>query len=218
MTLAELAHQVEHGRLHGHVEPRGRLVHDQERGFGDEGHGDDDALLLATRELVRVAPQHAFPVLQPDLGEHLERAGPGRPLVQALVEHGHFHELAPHRHDRVQARHRVLVHHGDASPSHRPQLTHRHRGDVAPLEDDPPAHDSPGPAQIAHDAEGDRRLAASGFADQAHGLAGSEREGQAGDDIDLAGPAEVRDAGILERENRGLSHGARSPGGRRRAG
>ena len=61
MPPAELAHEVEHRRLDGHVEARGRLVHDQQRGLGHQRHGDDDALLLAARELVRIARETLSP-------------------------------------------------------------------------------------------------------------------------------------------------------------
>ena len=133
---AKLTDEIEHGRLHRHVEAGGGLIHDQERGLGDEGHGDHDALLLAARELVRVAGEHALAVEQLDLREHVEGPGTGRPLAQAFVEHWHFHELAAHRHHRVEARHRVLVDHGDPAPPHCPELSLAQAGDVAPLEED----------------------------------------------------------------------------------
>ena len=214
VTLAQLAHEVEHGRLHRHVEPGGRLIHDQERGLGDERHRDHDALLLAARQLVGIALEQLLAVRQLDLGEHRERPGAGRPFADALVDHGHFHELPAHRHDRVEARHRVLVHHRDAAPAHGAQLAFGQRGDVAPLEEDAPADHPAGPAEIPHDGQRHRRLAAPGFADQAHRLAPRELEAQAGNDIGLSSAGEIRDPDVLQSENRGVSHGARSRGAR----
>ena len=46
---------LEHLRLDGRVEAGSRLVQDQERRILGERHGDDDALLHATRQLVRIA-------------------------------------------------------------------------------------------------------------------------------------------------------------------
>src|SRR5205823_11335623 len=55
MAAAQLTNQVEHRGLHGDVQARRRLIHDEQRRPGDERHGDDDPLLLATGELVRIA-------------------------------------------------------------------------------------------------------------------------------------------------------------------
>lgn len=46
--------QIEDLGLHRHVECRRRLIGENESGIEHEGHGDDDALLLAARELMRV--------------------------------------------------------------------------------------------------------------------------------------------------------------------
>ncbi len=50
----QVAHQVQHLRLHRHVERGRRLVADQERGLGRQRARDRDALPLAARELVRI--------------------------------------------------------------------------------------------------------------------------------------------------------------------
>ena len=39
--VSEAGHQLEDPRLCGDVEPRGRLVHDEQAGVAREGHGDD---------------------------------------------------------------------------------------------------------------------------------------------------------------------------------
>ena len=70
-----VAHEVEDGRLDRDVEAGGRLVHDQERGLGDQGHRDDDALLLAAGELVRIAVEHRLRIGQLHLGEHPRARG-----------------------------------------------------------------------------------------------------------------------------------------------
>ena len=54
---AQLAHGREHVRLRRHVEPGRRLVEHDQRGPQQERHREADALLLAARELVRIAAQ-----------------------------------------------------------------------------------------------------------------------------------------------------------------
>ena len=58
--LAQPRDQVEHGGFDRHVEAGGRLVHHQQRGLGHQRHGDHHALLLAARELVRIALDHGL--------------------------------------------------------------------------------------------------------------------------------------------------------------
>ena len=49
--VARQTQQVEDFGLHGHVEGGGRLVGQNQAGVEHQGHGDDDALLLAAGEL-----------------------------------------------------------------------------------------------------------------------------------------------------------------------
>ena len=53
----EINEKIQDGGLHGDVEGGQRLVADDHVGLGGEGAGDGHALLLAARELVRVAPR-----------------------------------------------------------------------------------------------------------------------------------------------------------------
>jgi hypothetical protein len=77
----QVLQQLEHGRLHGHVEGRGDLVADQQVRLRRQCACDGDALTLAARELGREALRdtlrqpHAFEQLA-DLGVGLS---PGEP-------------------------------------------------------------------------------------------------------------------------------------------
>jgi hypothetical protein len=51
----QVAQQVDHLRLHAHVERRGRLVQHDEFRLQHHGAGDGDALALAAGEFVRIA-------------------------------------------------------------------------------------------------------------------------------------------------------------------
>ena len=54
--ILQVAHQIQDLRLHGHIERRGRLVADDELGFGRERPGDRDPLPLAAGKFVRIFP------------------------------------------------------------------------------------------------------------------------------------------------------------------
>ena len=58
-ALLQVLDQIEHLRLHRHVERRDRLVGDDEVRLDGERAGDADALALAAGELVREAPRRA---------------------------------------------------------------------------------------------------------------------------------------------------------------
>jgi hypothetical protein len=58
---SQVRKQVEDLRLDGDVQGRHRLVADDELGTESKGAGDADALSLAARELVRVAPRVVAP-------------------------------------------------------------------------------------------------------------------------------------------------------------
>ena len=57
IAAAQFGDQIEHCRLDGDVEAGGGFVEQQQRRAGQQRHGDHHALLLATRQLMRIAPQ-----------------------------------------------------------------------------------------------------------------------------------------------------------------
>ena len=66
--VSQLVDQVQHGRLDGHVQGGGRLVHDEERRVVEQRHGDDDTLLLPAGQLVRVTLHDAIRIGHVDRG------------------------------------------------------------------------------------------------------------------------------------------------------
>jgi hypothetical protein len=77
VAAAELVEQVEHLRLHRHVERRRRLVGDQERGVAGEGERDHHALPHPAGEPVRVVLQALRGLRQLHLLEQLDRPAAG---------------------------------------------------------------------------------------------------------------------------------------------
>ena len=73
-SLAQVVEQVEHLRLHGHVERGRRLVGDQELRVARERDRDHHALAHAARVAVRVVVEPLGGVRDPHLLEQLDRA------------------------------------------------------------------------------------------------------------------------------------------------
>src|SRR2546422_369535 len=72
------------------------------------------------------------------------------------------------------------------------------RDEVAPLEEDAPARDAAVAAQVAHDRERHRRLAAARLAHEAERLAGAELEVEPGEHQHLARARGIGDAQALD--------------------
>ena len=112
--LLQLADQPQDLRLGGHVERRGRLVGDQQRGIEHQGGGDHDALALAARHLVRIDVDQALGLGQVHGAHDLQHALAPVGLGELGVDLQHLGDLLAHRHDRVQRGHRLLEDHGHA--------------------------------------------------------------------------------------------------------
>ena len=159
------------------VERRRGLVEEDALGVRGEGRGDDDALLLTARCLVRVAAHHRNRVLEPHPVEEPHALGLGRPPLEAAVALDHLPELLAKRQRRVQRGARVLKHHGDPPPAHRRDLARAHGAEVVGPEPDRPARLHGVARQVAHDGVGERGLARARLAHEPQHLAA--RDGKA---------------------------------------
>ena len=113
VLLRELNHNVQDFLDHLGVERRGRLVKQDDGLLGAQGASDGDALLLTTREILRVL---AGLMRHPDA---LERGDGdlGRLLLALLLQlDGRERQITQHRHVGIQVE--LLKHHGAILASH----------------------------------------------------------------------------------------------------
>jgi hypothetical protein len=178
-ALAQLGEQGENLRLHGNIEGGGGLVGDEQRGTVDDGHGDHDALALASGELMRVVSPAALGRGDGDLAEGFDGALAGLGAGDGgVVSTDGLGDLVADAHDGVESGHGLLEDHGHAQAAqglqHLLQTSGAGGGEVAFEE-----HGAGEPRlrrQQSHDGEGGDALAGAGFADQGEGFARREDE------------------------------------------
>ena len=124
--------------LDRHVERGGGLVGDQQLGLAGKRHRDHHALLLASRELVRIRLQPPPGLGQAHLEQQLLGAHHGLLRLQAEVLDERLADLVADGEHRVQRRHRVLEDARDVAPAQRLQLGERGGEQVAAHERDVP--------------------------------------------------------------------------------
>ena len=173
--VAAPAQQVENLRLHRHVERRGGLVGDDQFGIERERHSDHHALLLATRELVRVVVDALLWFGNAHLAQVLDRLGSRLAATVLAVRAQTLGELPPDRVDRVQRGRRLLEDHCCIQPTGCAKLLARKAHDVAAVEQNHATSDC-GLGQQADDRLGCHRLATAALADDRDDLARVDRE------------------------------------------
>ena len=204
----EVLQQVQHHRLDGDVERRGRLVEDDEVGFERDGAGDADARLLAAGELVREAVEQVE--RQADQARELLAARPhglaprdglkrriGSAMARAAVKRGLRLSVGSWKTIWMRGAHREAR-----------EAPRRDRADVLAVEDDAAG----GRVEQAHHHHRGGGLAAAGFADEPDALAPPHREGDAVDRPErrlfgrrLVAAAEEARPCVLRRARRGYS-------------
>ncbi len=208
--VLQLVEQVQHLRLHRHVERRDRLVeHDHLRLRGERPR-DADALRLSAGEFVRVALQEL--AAQPyRVHQRIEPRGALRLSEAEKMAHRRLQRLADGL-ARVERGDRVLedVLNGAGK---RVRVAARQPGDVGILQADAPAGRPVEPHQHARQ----RRLPAAGFADHAQRLALAQLQVDALHGVDRRLGAAEQSAPAAEAalqvlcDEHGLAHHAASP-------
>src|SRR5581483_2300378 len=201
--LAQLGEQVHHLRADGHVQRRDRLVEDEDAGLDGERPRDPDPLLLAARELVRIAASVAR-----RQAHHLEQLADASLRLASAgrqpVDRQHLAQGVADPQTRVQGGGGILKHHLHAT---------RQRAAVALLllQRPPVDLDHPGARGEQPDEKpGERRLAAPALADDPERLARGELERHVVDGGELV--AAVARTEQLDELRDAHDHGAVPPG------
>src|SRR5882672_4853868 len=190
--VLELLKQVDHLRLNRDVEGRDGLVGDDEVRVDGERPREADSLSLAAGELMRVAVGRVGG--EADCAEKVAHAGGGLAPAGQAVGAERLADDSAHAVSRVQGGERILEDHLHGA-AQRPQFSLAEVGDVTSVE-----KDAPGRRVVeTQDRPADRRLAATGLADQPECLPAANRQRDVVDGANVAHVAVEKDA-TLDRE------------------
>jgi hypothetical protein len=170
---ADLLHAVQDLALDGHVQCRGGFVTDDQLGLVEHRNGNRHALAHAARKFVRVVAQPRGRGRYADHFERLHAAlqGGGARNLGVVRLDGFQHLLLDAQH-RVERHQRVLKDHRDAVATQLAHLLFVQVAQVPALEQHLARDHFAGRVDQAEDGKTGDGLARTGFADQAHDLAG----------------------------------------------
>ncbi len=204
----QLFEKLEDLRLHGDVERGGRLVGDEQVGLVGERHGDHHPLALAAGKLVRIGGETRRRIGDADFVEQLDHALACGHFEQPAMHREHLADLPLDRVQRIERGHRLLEDHRDLVAAHGANVVLGEREKIAALEQDlAGGMRSGGIGQQLQDRQRGHRLARAGFADQRHGLALVDVEGDAVGHERVAAVLTEGDREVLDLEQR-IGHGA----------
>ena len=200
---AERRDQVEHLGLDRCVESGGGLVKDQQRRLHRQRHGDHHPLLHPARELVWIAAHDGGRIRDPHARQDL--LGAGVSLLAAAPGHlEHLGNLTPDPDRRVEGAGGVLIDHRHAAAAHLAQLRIAQLVRVAPIDQDRAAGHPAVPRQVPNERERNRRLTASGLADQPERLAPAHLERYAANRGAIIPAHAVDDVELIDRQRERL--------------
>ena len=156
------------------VKRRGRLVEHQQIRSAGHRHRRHDALQLAARDLVRIAPANGRRLRQVEFAIEFDGPAGGVARIHDVVAHRGLDHLIVEPFRRVERRRRALGDIGRAHPAHLPDLVLVESSQIHAVEQDAAAGDPATGPRKAHGGETDGRLAGARFADQAQNLAAPE--------------------------------------------
>ena len=118
----------------------------------------------------------------------------------------HFHDLVADPHQRIERRHRLLEHHGDAPPAHLAPAIVVKFDQIPALEQDLTGLGGDAGGQQPHERMGAHRLAGAGFADHADDFAGIEIERDAAQGIGTLAAFGQGDFQVFDGDGGGCGH------------
>ena len=179
----EPADEVEDLARDRHVEPRRRLVDEEDLRIVGEGHRDDDPLAHPPAHLVRIAGKAKLGVRDPDHAEKLDRTRHRRLLAHVGVGPDDLRDLVADRRQRIQVLARLRGGEGDLPSPDALELPFAVREKVRALVLDPAPVDRERRIEQAEHRPHEHRLARAGLAHHPDGLPRLEVEGDPVQDL-----------------------------------
>ena len=173
-SLSKLGQKIEGLGLDRDVKRCRRLVGNQKLRIACERHRDHRSLTHSTGHLVRVAAHARLGRRNGHIAQSLDRLVPGLATRHLPVQSDGLGNLLTDGIDRVERGHRNLKDHGDLVAAQGSHFALIEIEQVATVEDDLAAGNTPRGGDEPHQSERRCRLSAAGFPDEAESLASFE--------------------------------------------
>jgi hypothetical protein len=171
-VLLQLLQQLQHLRLDGHIQCRGRFIGNQQVRLAGQRDGDHDALFHAAGQLVRILSLAAARVGNADGIEQLQYPVGGHTTFHRVMLAQYLGNLVTDRQHGIQRGHRFLEDHGNAPPADAAHAGFGQGGDLLITQPDASGGDAADRLwQQAQDGQRGHGFSAAGFAEQCKGLA-----------------------------------------------
>ena len=160
----QIAEQVQHLALNGHIKCRRRLIRNEHLRTQGNRHRDHHPLPHPARQFVRILPHPLIRLRQPHRLQRRQRLSAGLGPVHQCMGPDRLGQLGAHGQNRVQAGHRLLKDHRDAISPQSAHLWLGQGGQVHVAQMHRPARDLHcGRRQQTHDGQRRNRLPRPAF-------------------------------------------------------
>lgn len=173
-TFANRAEKLQHVALGCGIERCSRFIGDEEGRSARDGLRDQNALALASAQLMRKRAKNASSIVWKYGFEDLERLISERKTIERIVRGNYIADLLSDANHRVQRGRRLLQNQADAGAANIAQFAWRRFQEIfAVKHDDPSLHDSVR-RQQAGNCRGERAFSRAGFPEHAENFARRE--------------------------------------------
>src|SRR5712664_1482677 len=176
----ERSKHPENFHLCGGIERRGRFIGDHHGRTAGDRLRDQHTLPLSSTELMWIRARNAIRLFRKNLCENLTRPFVQHAFFQGTVRGQHLANLFADAHGWMECKGRFLENQRNAPATDLLQFVRLGLQKILPFKMDSPANDLSIPGKEPHKRYGERAFARSGFAEDAHDLAGHEIKTDAG--------------------------------------
>ena len=164
-VLFQLIHQIKNLCLNRNIQRRSGFIRNQNLGIAYESHGNHNSLALTARQLKRIFIHNSLHTGKTGFLQNIDCKLLCLLFGNILMKGDILHNLSADLHNRIQAGHGFLEHHGNILTSHLSSLLIGHLQNILPVQKNLSFHNfAGGTCEKSHQRKSRYALSAAGFA------------------------------------------------------